>query len=210
MAALATFLEHLFATGEARLTERPDGGDRREVRAVLRKAFAEYRLDVAGPPIELDEDSAAAAALFTARACWFAVSRDEPPEHVTALLKTLAEPKTPAAHLSVDLALRYVVTVYRRVHAQNPEDTLVARLAETLRRYPLTGVLSDVADGPTGDLTLGGHRGLELLYAERLAANFRPAWLPANGRTREVVELVFQQMGRKCPSDHAQPGERPV
>ena len=199
------FLHHLFATGEARLTKRPDEGDPREVRAALRRAFAEYRLDVAGPPIELDEDVAAAAALFTARACWFAVSRDEPPDQVSALMKPPAEPKTPSAHLSADLTLRYAVTVYRRAHAQNPEDVLAARLAEALRRCPLTGVLADLAEAPTGDLTFGGHPGLELLYAERLAANYRPAWLPPPGRTREAVELVYQLHGKPWP-----PASRPA
>jgi hypothetical protein len=194
---LRVFFDHLFATGEARLAERPDGDGRREVLAVLRRAFAEYRLDVAGPLIELDEEAAAAAALFMARACWFAVSRDEPAEQVAHLLKPLAEPKTPAGHLSVDLTLRYLATVYRRVHSQSPDDVLTTRLAETLRRCPLTGVLSDVEDGPTGDLTFGGHRGLELLYAERLAANYRPAWLPPAGRTREAVELVYQERGER-------------
>jgi MoxR-vWA-beta-propeller ternary system protein len=201
MADLAPFLEHLFATGEARLAERPDGDDRREVRMVLRRAFAEYCLDVPGPPIELDEEAAEAAARFTARACWFAVSRDEPSELVNSLLKAFAGPKTAASHLSVDLTLRYAVTVYRRVHTQTPEDVIVTRLADTLRRCPLTGVLSDVAEAPSGDLTFGGHPGLELLYAERLAANFRPAWLAPPGRTREAVELVFQQMGKKWPPE---------
>jgi hypothetical protein len=199
MPDLSPFLDHLFATGEARLTERPGGDDRYEVREALRRAFAEYRLDVAGPPIELDEAAAAAAALFTARACWFAVSRAEPAETVNAVLKPLGPPETAAAHLSVDLTLRYAATVYRRVHAQSPDDVLAARLAETLRRCPLTGVLSDVAEAPTGDLTFDGHRGLELLYAERLAANFRPAWLPPAGRTREAAELVYQQQGKTLP-----------
>jgi MoxR-vWA-beta-propeller ternary system domain bpX4 len=200
MSALAEFLQHLFATGEARLTDRPKSDDRREATAVLRQAFAEYRMDVAGPPVEFDEQAGLAAALFTARACWFAVSRDEPPDEVKKVLTPLAEPTTPAAHLSVDLTLRYAVTVHRRAHAQNPDDVLTARLAETLRRCPLTGVLAELADGPTVNLTFGGHAGLELLYAERLAEHDRPAWMPADGRTREVVELVFRQQGKAWPA----------
>jgi hypothetical protein len=199
MSALTPFLDHLLTTGEARLTARPEPDDRRDVEEVLRRAFAEYRLDVAGPRIEFDAEAAVAAALFTARACWFAVSREEPSEQVKKLLPAIGQPITPEAHLSVDLTLRYVVTVYRRVHAQNPEDVLGIRLAEAFRRCPLTGVLSDVADAPTGDLLFGGHPGLELLYAERLAANGRASWLPPAGRTRERVELVYQQMGKAMP-----------
>jgi hypothetical protein len=200
MSALTPFLDRLIATGEARLTGRPEPDDRRDTEDVLGRAFAEYRLDVAGPPIEFDANAALDAALFVARACWFAVSRDDPPEQVTGLLPTVPEPKAPAAHLSIDLTLRYAVTVYRRVHAQNADDVLALRLADTLRRCPLTGVLSDVEEAPAGDLVFGGHAGLELLYAERLAANFRPAWLPAEGRMRERVELVYQQMGKTMPT----------
>lgn len=199
MSALTPFLDRLFTTGEARLTGRPEPDDPRDTAEVLRRAFAEYRLDVAGPTVEFDPGAAATAALFTARACWFAVSRDETPEQMTALLPTLPEPAAPATHLSIDLTLRYVVTVYRRVHAQNAEDALAARLAEAFRRCPLTGVLADVREAPTGELVFGGHPGLELLYAERLAANFRPGWLPLGGRVRERVELVFQQMGKPMP-----------
>ena len=200
MSALTPFLDRLFTTGEARLAGRLEPDDRRDTEAVLRRAFAEYRLDVAGPPVEFDPAAADGAALFLARACWFAISREEPPEQATTLLPTLPEPRTPSAHLSIDLTLRYATTVYRRARAQNAEDVLAVRLAEAFRRCPLTGVLSDVADAPTGDLTLGGHAGLELLYAERLAANFRPTWLPAAGRLRERVEWVFQEMGKNAPA----------
>src|SRR5262245_15298408 len=200
MSTLAEFLDHLFATGEARLAALPEPGDRRDVHSALRRAFAEYRLGVAGPPIEFDADAAAAAALFTSRACWFAVSRDEPPEQVAAIMQPFSEPKTAAAHLSVDLTLHYVVTVHRRLRAQTPDDLLPSRLAEMLRQCPVTGVLADLADPPAGDMSVAGHPGLEMLYAERLACHFRPSWLPAAGRIREVVEWVFQQQGKTMPA----------
>ena len=56
------------------------------------------------------------------------------------------------------------------------------------------GAGTDVAESPTSDLQFHDHYGLQLLYAERLAANFRSAWVPTSGRTREVVELVFMQL----------------
>ena len=99
-------------------------------------------LDVAGPLIDLDPAAALAAApvhgmgmlvrCFPRRAAGTSVSHSCRPCRM---------PKTPAAHLSIDLTLRYAVTVYRRAHAQNADDVLVTRLAEAFRRCPLTGVL---------------------------------------------------------------------
>ena len=48
-------------------------------------------------------------------------------------------------------------------------------MADVLRRWPLSGVLSDVVEAPIGPLEFGGHPGLMLLYAERLGDNDRPA-----------------------------------
>jgi hypothetical protein len=201
MSALSGFFEHLFVTGEARLTSRPEPGDRRELEEVLRSAFNEYRLDVAGPLIEFDADAAVGAAYYTSLACWFAACRDETPEQVKGLQKMPDVRATPQAALSVDLTLRYGVTVHRRAQAQNREDVLPKLLSDTLRRWPLTGVSSDVAESPTGDLTFAGHRGLELLYAERLAENYRLNWMPANGRLRETVEMTFRQRNRPWPPE---------
>jgi hypothetical protein len=55
----------------------------------------------------------------------------------------------------------------------------------------LSGVLSDVEEEPLTSLDLGGHPGLRLLYAERLARNRKPAWFPPEGPAREYVELVL-------------------
>ncbi len=203
MSALAPFFEHLFATGDARLTGRPEMSDRREIEAILRDAFNDYRLEVAGPLIEFHPDSAIKAAHYTALACWFVVSRDEPPEKAAALLKPPDVAASASSHLSIDVTLRYTVTIHRRARAQNPEDVLTKSLVETLRRWPLTGVLADIGDEPQGDVSLAGHRGLELLYAERLAACFRPTWLPGPGRLRDTVEMVLGQQGKRWPpEDH--------
>ena len=66
-------------------------------------------------------------------------------------------------------------------------------LEEVLCQWPLTGVLSDMEQGPTA-LDLYDHPGLMLLYAERLKAKEKPAWVPV-GRTYEYVEMVFQEAG---------------
>src|SRR5438093_406611 len=58
------------------------------------------------------------------------------------------------------------------------------------RRWPLSGVLADIDEPPLLPVDLGGHPGLLLLYAERLARQRRPAWV-ADGPAREYIELVF-------------------
>jgi MoxR-vWA-beta-propeller ternary system domain bpX4 len=199
MSALTPFLDRLLTIGEARLTGRPEADERQDTDEVLRRAFGEYRLDLAGPLLDIDANAALHAALFMARAYWFAVSRDESPAQVKQRLPAIPDPTTPAAHASIDSTLRYAVTIYRRVHAQNAEDVLAIQLAEVLRRCPLTGVRSDVSDPAIGDVAFGGHTGLQLLYAERLAAKLRPAWLPPGGRIREAIDLVYQHLVKKLP-----------
>ena len=73
---------------------------------------------------------------------------------------------------------------------------LPASLATVLRQWPLTGILSDVAEEPLTALEFGYHPGLLILYAERLATNQKPAWFPKTDLAYEFVELVFGQQGR--------------
>src|SRR5205085_1821946 len=84
---------------------------------------------------------------------------------------------------------RFVPGVYHRARALDPADALAAGLARLLRLWPLSGVLADLEEGPLTPPTLGGHPGLLLLYAERLADHFRPAWLP-EGPAGDYFDLV--------------------
>src|SRR5262249_11921250 len=127
-------------------------------------------------------------------AAWYLVSHRETDAEMEAHL-VLPNPTTPSAHLSADLLLRYAPQIHRRACARASNDVLAGRLADALRRWPLCGVLGDLADGLLTDLDFGGHSGLLLLYAERLAEHFKPAWLP-RGRGRSYVELVWTTLGR--------------
>src|SRR2546421_443694 len=75
-------------------------------------------------------------------------------------------------------------------------DTLAATWAAALRQWPLSGVLSEVEDGPLTSVEFHGPPGLQLLYAERLARHEKPAWV-AQGRGFELVELVLAERGRE-------------
>ena len=190
MTPFGEFARQLLDEGKAVLRERPApiAEQQREVKELLAQAFVEYRLEVAGPLLNFDAAIGVAAAEVAWHACWFLVNHDDPPGEVEKRL-TLPPPTTPSSHLSADLTLRYLTTVYRRAHAADPTDLLATRLAAILRQWPLTGVMADVDDGPISALDFGGHHGLLLLYAERWVQSEKAAWKP-EGKGWEYVELV--------------------
>jgi hypothetical protein len=208
MATLAEFLERLFGEGRVAFSSPPmpasTGAERSEAVGVLRRTFAEDLMELAGPPLAIDETVALAAAEWTRRACWFLVSRGEPPEVVDEALKLPPTPRSAAAHLSADLTFGYLPGVYRRARAIDPGDVLAARLAEVLRAWPLSGALADLPGPPSSSTDFLGHDGLMLRFAERLAGQHphreAPGWIPAEGRARAFYTLVLDAMGRRPPS----------
>jgi hypothetical protein len=198
MSGLAEFFTRLLHEGKAVLQERPESppAARGEAIGVLRQAFESYRLSVAGPRIEFDEEAALAAAELVRWACWYTVRRDEPAVELEDRLTIHRLPSSPAQHLSADVAMRFLPQVYRRARALAPSDPLPGSLAKVLRQWPLTGILSDVAEEPLTPLEFGHHPGLLILYAERLATNQKPAWFPKTDFAYEFVELVFVQQGQ--------------
>jgi hypothetical protein len=211
MSAFADFLEGLFSRGEVLLREPPnvEAGESPHAREFLRAIFSNERLQVAGPPLDFDADVAVAAAGLLWRACWFLLEHGDPS---ATLERALALPPrhTASASFSADLSLRYLPQIHRRALSLSAEDVFPRLLAKILREWPLSGALSDVAEGPLSPLDFAGHPGLMLLYAERLADRPRPAWTPG-GRTREYLELVYQGKGLELTpaeankEEHAQP-----
>jgi hypothetical protein len=197
MTALTAFLQALLKHGTVVFREPPvpSKDERAGVLPVLQRAFADYRLDIAGPRLEFQADTALAAAELLRQACWFLVHRGAPAEEVERQM-TLAPPASTADHLSADLLLRFIPQVHRRARGVAPDDPLTARLAQALRHWPLSGVLSDVVEPPLTPPDFDGHAGLQMLYAERLARNEKAGWLPG-GRAFEHVELVYRDLGRE-------------
>jgi hypothetical protein len=202
MSSPAEFLRDLLYQGRAVLRgppEAPAGRDEGEKTVtLLRRAFEIHRLHVAGPVIEFDLKTALAAAQLMHWASWLLVSRAESDAEMEEVLRLPGPPRSPRQHLSADLLLRLLPTVHRRARALNPADRLATLLTEVLRGWPLSGVLSDVEEGPTTPLDFGEHPGLLLLYSERLARHEKPAWVPT-GPAAEYVELVWAE-GRKDAS----------
>lgn len=194
--SLPDLTQELLTHGRIVFTGPPEEGRAaaEETAAILDQAYQTHRLGVAGPVLPLDRGIALAAARFVARAAWLLVSRSDNDADVDRLL-WLPRPKTASQHLSGDLLLRYVPHIYKRAHRLNPADVLVRRLDDVLRRWPLSGVLAPLSEPPLTELTFQGHRGLLMLYAERLADNFKAAWLP-RGEAAAYVELVWSELGR--------------
>lgn len=197
MSPFAEFVRTLLREGRAVFREPPVPLAKHGPKAaeILAAAFADYRLALAGPLIDFDDRTALAAASLVHHACWFLVSRADPGRELRGRLALPGPPRSPAEHLSADLTLRFLPQIHRRALAHDPADPLVALVADILRRWPLSGVLSSVEDPPLTPTDFGGHHGLLLLYAERWCRNEKPAWLP-EGPGMEHLELVWTELGK--------------
>jgi hypothetical protein len=202
MGSLLGFLEGLIGDGRVVFRERPDLAPRDRDRAeeLLREFFDDEALGLAGPAPQFDAKAALWAAEWTRLACWLLLSRSESAGLVGEVLRVPAKAGTPGQQLSADLTFRYLPLVHRRARALSPGDLLTTRLEELLRRWPLSGVLSDVQEEPLTPLDWGPYPGLGHLYAERLARHPKTGWTPAEGKpTREIVELVRASLARVAP-----------
>jgi hypothetical protein len=199
MTAFQEFLTQLLEQGKIvfRSARAPHDRPSAPAVAILAGAFQTHGLSVAGPRIAFDPRCASAAAELVRQASWALVNHDERVADLEKRLKMPCSPETPSHHLSADLTLRYLPQIVRRARGLDPSDPLVGILARVLRGWPLSGVLSDMDEGPLVPLDFGGHPGLLLLYAERLFGNDRPSWRPAPpGPAWEHDELVRQEHGR--------------
>jgi hypothetical protein len=205
MAPFEQFLSQLLDDGKVvfRSTGPPEGRPTGRDLARLAEAFATHALDVAGPPIAFDPQTACEAAELVRQSSWALVSRAESIPDLRRRLSLSGTPTSPAQHLSADLLLRYLPQIIKRARGLDPTDPLIEILGEILRRWPLSGVLSDIEDGPLVPPEFAAHPGLLLLYAERLAANDRPAWRPeSSSPAYDYYELILT---RRSPPSTAMP-----
>jgi MoxR-vWA-beta-propeller ternary system domain bpX4 len=196
MSNFASLLASLLRSGQVHLNRRPETAapDDSQVRRLLAETFDAFALQVAGPPLSLHFETARAAGALVLQACWFLVSDSEPESELQRCLVMPYAPQTPEQHLSADLLFRFLPQIHQRARAIDRGDKLALLLAELLRRWPLSGVLSGVEDAPLTAPDFA-HAGLQMLYAERLARNEKPAWLP-QGRGLEYVEMVWKELGK--------------
>jgi hypothetical protein len=199
MSSFRNWLAQVLTLGESLQDEAPHVSvqDRAGITELLHEAFGRHALDVAGPAIPFDADAAIGSAVTLAQACWELIAGDDDTPFPLAVK---SEPSSPAAHLSADLTLRFLADVYRRARAQNAGGKLTSEIERLLRSWPLSGVLADLDGEPATTLDFGGHSGLQLLYAERLAGTRRLGWLPQSGPSREWVERVFHERRLPLPA----------
>lgn len=196
MSSFQQWLARVLLHGES-VQERPPALEAQERGAVLeelRTAFGRHALEVAGPAVAFHPEASLGSAVVLARACW-SLASGEGEERLR--LKVGCEPASASAHLSADVVLRFLPTVYRRARARDAAGRLTAELERLLRAWPLSGVLADLDGGPTTPLDFQGHPGLQLLYAERLATVGRAGWVPNAGAARDWAERVYHE--RKAP-----------
>jgi hypothetical protein len=198
VATFADWLTEVLNHGISLQTAAPEleTRERNHVEKVLRAAFDLQLLSLAGPLVHFTAEVAVQACEVLARHCWFYATR---PEDSAWLSDQLPEPMTASEHLSTDITLRFLPTVYRRAIARGQGDLQTTACEKLLRRYPLSGVLMNCPTGPTTPLTLDCHPGLMMLYAERLVQHPEAAWVPTSGLSREYVERAFAEIGKPIP-----------
>lgn len=190
------WLERVLSDGESVQGASPHlaPAERPAVEELLRSAFELHALDVAGPPIDFDPHAAVGAAVTLARACWVLVSAEEGEP------LAFGAPASPGANLSADVTLQFLPSVYRRAKVRAPDGPLATEIDRVLRAWPLSGVLADLDGAPTTPPDFGGHRGLQLLYAERLARTGRAGWVPQTEPARSWAERAFAERGTPVPT----------
>ncbi|WP_406696245.1 hypothetical protein V5E97_35185 [Singulisphaera sp. Ch08] len=161
-----------------------------EATRLLRSAFDVYQLNVAGPRIEFDANTAIESSSLVIRASWALVNLGLPVAELTRWLAMSHPPTTPSHHLTADLVFRFLPQLRKRALAHRAIDPLVERIESILRQWPLSGVLAGLETGPDTPPQFSGHPGLMLLYAERWAIHRDPAWRPDDS-LNEYVDLVL-------------------
>src|SRR5438093_144029 len=124
MDPFAEFLAQLFRGGKVVFRQRPAPPAAASPGAIelLERAYATYRLDIAGAPVAFDAGLACEAAEVVRQASWALVCRQDRVEELERRLTMPHAPASAAHHLSADLVLRYLPQVHRRARALDSSD----------------------------------------------------------------------------------------
>ena len=202
MPSLAEFLDRLFREGKVGFRERPgpSPSERAEAAEVLRRAFADELLELAGPPLAFEEDAALAAAEWVRQACWFLVNRDEPEEELDRRLFLALQTQDGDDKGAPGLAVSRMLESLRAATTKNNEEAWL-RLARWLRW-----------NGNQQDATAALQEGLKAALREKLSSYKIPRrivviaaedvqWTPSNKvKLVEMGELIAERMAEAAPA----------
>lgn len=203
MSSLTVFLKRLLQDGRILLEPGAwrgwDDSDLDNARALLRRSYVRWSLDMPGPSMPFDETIALGAGqiLFHASRA-FALTDHASWQALNAGRPRLGTPSLACEHASADVSLRFLPDLHRRALAaiEEPSDPFLVYLSDLLRRWPLSGASASIDDPPTSSLEFDGHRGLRMLYAERLlhSPTDKFSWIPS-GDGWEVLRWVAAAEG---------------
>ncbi len=170
-----TFLRHLVESGHAAvLAFGPDAPEYRlddaETQFVLELDRRE-RLEFPGEAPALSLPAVQWAATIFYKACQLLVCRDVSPEATaSALASTCPQERSPEAHYSVDLVLRYLPDLLATARRLAAGDPLVDALVRIALEWPLSsvGIAGLKLENLSEVETILSHRGLRQLYADRI------------------------------------------
>ncbi len=143
-------------------------------------------MDLAGSPSHIDMSIAERAADVTRRACWLTLSNVEDEDEIRHMIRFEGTPQNAAQHLSADLCLRFLPRIHKRLRAAKPDDAVVSIIENILKRWPLSGILCDIADPPVA-INLHNEAVMRL-YAQRFSQHPKDNWKPAD-KALEHIEL---------------------
>ena len=189
------FIRPMLFEGRLRIGEAPTLALSDDDLEALKSALAIQSLHLPGPQIQGSLPTLVLAVQVVYRFARRFLSPEPLPPADDPSLRMPAPPRTPEEHAAGDVAFRFVPGLYHRAMSRDADDPLALAMKRLLRVWPLSGVLGDLTEPPETPLDFAGHPGLGFLYAQRLAANERPGWMPA-GPVRECLEVVYHAMGK--------------
>ena len=195
---LTSFLSELLTTGAVTLASKPapfSADDQQGALALLRAAHADDACHLPLQAPAFDAEAAAWAAAYLFHAIQLTLVRELDESVIAACLADFGGERSPAAIYSADLTLRYLPDVLHLARGLAPGDVLVARLHDTLRRWPFSGVGTGPAE-PEAEAAVLSHPALRLAYVDRI--------IGARDRARagqpSIHPLVQAALGRHAPT----------
>jgi len=165
------FCIDLFNYGLVRINanQAPPVEDLLATQELIRNVESLIRDNAPGSPPPLDLDAAYWGLSVIEWGCHMLVDRKQADTHLPSHLQE-REPSgnTPAQHWSVDLGLRFLTDLLKKVLTAAPTDPLLSSLTEIGSRWPISSVGAEVEWNPERLNIILSDKSLELLLLDRI------------------------------------------